>query len=232
MNLGDEGLSVSENAVHIRKKIADACSRSGRDADKVKMIAVTKYVSLETTKAALEAGIQHIGENRQEGFLEKKKSIGDQAIWHFIGTLQSRKVKEVINDVDYIHSLDRLSLAKEIDKRAEHCVRCFVQVNVSGEESKHGIAEEDAVSFIEQLADFESIEIVGLMTMAPLTKDNEAIRSNFRRLRSLRDTVVRKNWKHAPCRELSMGMSNDYEIAVEEGATFVRIGTALVGKEL
>lgn len=225
-------MSVAENAKLIRNRIAEACDRSGRNANEVKLIAVTKYVSDQTTREALEAGIRHIGENRLVGFLNKRKKFNEQAIWHFIGTLQSRKVKEVIDDIDYLHSLDRLSLAKEIEKRAEHRVQCLVQVNVSGEGSKHGVAENEAVSFIEKLADFKSIEVVGLMTMAPHITDKAAIRSVFRRLRLLAETVSGKNWAHAPCKELSMGMSNDYEIAVEEGATFVRIGTSLVGKEL
>lgn len=225
-------MSISENASLIRTKISAACERSGRDVNDINVIAVTKYVSEETTRKAIEAGIQHIGENRQEGFLKKREKLGDQVTWHFIGSLQSRKVKEVIDGIDYLHSLDRLSLAKEIEKRAGHRLRCFVQVNVSGETSKHGIAEKDTVSFIEKLADFKMIEVVGLMTMAPHIKDQDAIRSVFERLRNLADFVSEKNWSHAPCKELSMGMSNDYELAIEEGATFVRIGTALVGKEL
>ncbi|HET7615911.1 MAG TPA: alanine racemase, partial [Bacillales bacterium] len=133
--------------------------------------------------------------------------------------------------IDYLHSLDRMSLAKEIEKRASRKVRCFVQVNVSGEQSKHGIDPSEVFSFIERLARFDKIEVVGLMTMAPHIKDESEIRTVFRQLRELGESVLSKQWEHAPCGELSMGMSNDYVIAVEEGATFVRIGTALVGKE-
>lgn len=224
-------MSVAVNAEQIRNKITEACRRAGRAPDDVHIIAVTKYVSVETAKSALSAGIHHLGENREEGFLEKREAIGGDACWHFIGTLQSRKVKNVINEVDYLHSLERLSLAKEIEKRAASTVRCFVQVNVFGEESKQGISFEEACPFIEKLADFPKIEVAGLMTMAPHTDNRETIRSGFRRLSELAETVRSKNWGHAPCTELSMGMSNDFEIAVEEGATFVRIGTALVGKE-
>ncbi|HET7522157.1 MAG TPA: YggS family pyridoxal phosphate-dependent enzyme [Bacillales bacterium] len=224
-------MSVKENAACIRAQIEQACAKVDRDPDRVRVIAVTKYVSVETARAAVDAGVAHIGENRVEGFLRKWEALGNRPAWHFIGTLQSRKVKNIIDKVDYIHSLDRPSLAKEIEKRASRRVRCFVQVNVSGEDSKHGLPPEEVMPFIEKLADYPKIEVAGLMTMAPLTDDTSLIRSVFRRLRELSETVRSKRFGHAPCNELSMGMSNDFEIAVEEGATFVRIGTALVGKE-
>lgn len=224
-------MSVKENAAQIQQKIAAACERSGRNPQQVSVIAVTKYVSEETAKAALDAGIRNIGENRDKGFLKKREALGDEAVWHFIGSLQSRKVKNIIDHVDYLHSLDRLSLAEEIEKRAKNPVRCFVQVNVSGEDSKHGLPPDEVEPFIESLADFPKVQVAGLMTMAPYTDDREKVRSVFAGLRDLAESVRLKKWGHAPCTELSMGMSNDFEIAVEEGATFVRIGTALVGKE-
>lgn len=150
---------------------------------------------------------------------------------HFIGSLQTRKVKEVINEIDYFHALDRLKLAKEINKRAEHKIKCFVQVNVSGEESKQGVALEDVNTFIETLEQYENLEVVGLMTMAPLTDDESYIKSLFQSLKNKRDEIKALNLNYAPCTELSMGMSNDFHLAAEEGASFVRIGTKLVGKE-
>lgn len=150
---------------------------------------------------------------------------------HFIGSLQTRKVKEVINEIDYFHALDRLKLAKEINKRAEHKIKCFVQVNVSGEKSKQGVALEDVNTFIETLEQYENLEVVGLMTMAPLTDDESYIKSLFQSLRNKRDEIKALNLNYAPCTELSMGMSNDFHLAAEEGASFVRIGTKLVGKE-
>lgn len=224
-------MSVAINAAQIREKIEAASSRSGRKPNEVQIIAVTKYVSIETAEEALDSGICHIGESRDSGFLKKREVLGERAVWHFIGTLQSRKVKTVIDQVDYLHSLDRLSLAKEIQKRATGRVRCFVQVNVSGEESKHGIAANKVQEFIKKLVDYPKIEVVGLMTMAPHIENRDEIRSVFRELRKLAEDVQSRKWGHAPCRELSMGMSNDFEIAVEEGATFVRLGTRLVGKE-
>ncbi|MCR1796911.1 YggS family pyridoxal phosphate-dependent enzyme [Staphylococcus warneri] len=194
------------------------------------VIAVTKYVTIERAKEAYQAGIRHFGENRLEGFKEKKEALPKDAVLHFIGSLQSRKVKDVINDVDYFHALDRMSLAKEINKRAEYTISCFLQVNVSGESSKHGISLDEVNAFIEEIKQFENIKIVGLMTMAPYTDDNAYIQSLFRKLRTKRDEIKKLNLEYAPCEELSMGMSNDYPIAIEEGATFVRIGTKLVGE--
>ncbi|WP_449539935.1 YggS family pyridoxal phosphate-dependent enzyme [Ferdinandcohnia sp. Marseille-Q9671] len=224
-------MGVKENLIDIQKNIAQACKKSNRPIDSVSVIAVTKYVSIETTKEAIESGIVHIGENRDDGLLKKWKEIGSKPIWHFIGSLQTRKVKNIIDKVDYIHSLDRLSLAEEIQKRSTNKIKCFLQVNASGEESKHGMSPDDIGEFLTKLAQFPSIEVVGLMTMAPYTEDKDVIRTSFNNLRKLRDDVQALNLPYAPCKELSMGMSNDYDIAIEEGATFIRIGTSLVGKE-
>ncbi|WP_342469944.1 YggS family pyridoxal phosphate-dependent enzyme [Ureibacillus sp. FSL K6-3587] len=221
--------SIRENLEIIQQRIEDAKTRAHRKDNHIQIIAVTKQVSVERTKEALEAGIIHLGENRPEGLLAKKEAIQDQAIWHYIGTLQSRKVKKVINEIDYLHSLDRMSLAEEIEKRAVNPVKCFVQVNVSGEESKHGLSKEEVIPFIQSLEKFSKIQVVGLMTMAPNTDDKEVIRKVFRGLKELQQEIANLNLPYAPCQELSMGMSNDYEIAIEEGATFIRIGTALVG---
>jgi hypothetical protein len=225
-------MSVAENLHIIQEKINASCLKAGRKASEVEVIAVTKYVNSQRAKEAVSAGIRHIGENRPEGLIEKYEALKEDGVsFHFIGTLQSRKVKMVLPYADYIHSLDRLSLAKEIEKRAEQPVKCFVQVNVSGEATKHGLSMVETVPFIESLQTFSKIQVVGLMTMAPQTNDESLLRSVFRKLKELQRDVEAKGWAHAPCHELSMGMSGDYTIAVEEGATFVRIGTALVGKE-
>ncbi|RHW36484.1 YggS family pyridoxal phosphate-dependent enzyme [Neobacillus notoginsengisoli] len=224
-------MGIAGNLKEINKEIHHACLKTNRDPADVKIIAVTKYVSKERAAEAIEAGITHIGENRDDGFLEKWEALNGRAAFHFIGTLQTRKVRNIIDKVDYIHSLDRLSLAKEINKRANAPVKCLVQVNVSGEDSKHGISASDTFEFIEKLADFKNIRVEGLMTMAPLTDDEEVLRACFRNLRVLRDRIQEMGLAHSPCQELSMGMSNDYTIAVEEGATMIRIGTALVGEK-
>ncbi len=224
-------MNVRESLETIKGKISAAAERSGRDPQHIHVVAVTKYVSVERTKEALEAGVTHFGESRDEGLLKKVKAIGTLPSWHFIGTLQSRKVKDILPFVDYIHSLDRISLAKEIQKRADGEVNCFVQVNVSGEESKHGLSPDETLPFIESLNEFSSIKVVGLMAMAPHTDNTNEIRDVFKKLRELGERVQSLSLPHAPCNELSMGMSNDYEIAVEEGATYVRIGSSLVGNE-
>ncbi|HEY4600385.1 MAG TPA: YggS family pyridoxal phosphate-dependent enzyme [Cerasibacillus sp.] len=223
-------MRIRENLQAIQDHIQEACKKSGRQTNEITIIAVTKYVTIERAKEAIESGIIHLAENRTDGFLEKYEEIKDDAKWHFIGTLQSRKTRDVVNKVVAIHSLDRKSLAKEIEKRAEKRVDCFVQVNVSEEESKHGLAVKDVIPFIKHLENYEKIRVVGLMTMAPHTDDEDEIRRVFRKLRQLRDDVRSMNLPYAPCLYLSMGMSNDYKIAIEEGATHIRIGSRLVGQ--
>ncbi len=225
-------MTVKENLETIQQDIELACQRVQRDVNSVKIIAVTKYVSDERALEAIDAGIAHIGENRVEEGNRKWQVLEGKGTWHFIGTLQSRKVKEMIEKFDYIHSLDRLSLAKEIQKRATKKVKCFVQVNVSGEETKHGIAATEVVDFIKTLEQYSLIEVVGLMTMAPYVEEREETRQYFRGLKQVQKDVQALRLSFAPCTELSMGMSNDYQIAVEEGATFIRLGTSLVGKEI
>lgn len=221
--------SVKENLVEINSQICNSSEESEFNTAP-QVIVVTKYVTIDRVKEAYEAGLKNFGENRIEGFLEKKKHLPDDAIMHFIGSLQTRKVKDIINEIDYLHALDRLKLAKEIEKRAEHVVKCFVQVNVSGEESKHGMSPDDVIPFIQELKDFKHIEIVGLMTMAPLTEDKIKLRQYFNQLRLLKEKVQSLNLSYAPCTELSMGMSNDFNEAILEGASYVRIGTKLVGE--
>jgi PLP dependent protein len=225
-------MNVVENLKHIQVKIAEACEKVNRNIEDVKIIAVTKYVSIERTIEALEAGISNIGENRDEGLNAKWEVLKDKPVWHFIGSLQTRKVKNIIDKVDYIHSLDRLSLAEEINKRAKRKIKCFIQVNVSGEDSKHGLVPEELEGFILSLKDLKNIEVSGLMTMAPLTEDRALLHQCFRKLKQLQLDVQQMKLTYAPCSELSMGMSNDFEVAIEEGATMIRIGTALVGKEV
>jgi pyridoxal phosphate enzyme (YggS family) len=227
-------LTVAENLRTINEKISRACEKSGRNRDEVTIVAVTKYVSAKRALEARDAGLFHIAENRKEGLLAKQDAMKDpRLIWHLIGTLQTRKVKDVINRVDYFHALDRLKLAREINKRmTSGKLKCFIEMNISGEKTKHGIPVEELNGFIDALKAYEHIQVIGLMTMAPNTEDTGLIRNVFRKLRVCRDQIRDKHLDYAPCTELSMGMSHDYPIAVEEGATFVRIGTSLVGNEL
>lgn len=227
--------TLKENASQVKENIAEACKKSGRNPDDVTLIAVTKYVGKQTMANALDAGISHIGESRVQEALPKYAALGDRGTWHFIGHLQRNKVKDVLGRFAYIHSLDRYSLAKEINKRAarrELTVNCFIQVNVAGEESKFGLAPAEVIDFAGQMAEFPHVRIVGLMTMAPYVDNAEEVRPVFRELRTLRDKLYDQQLPHIDKLELSMGMSNDYQVAVEEGATMIRLGTVLVGREV
>ncbi|MCD8815143.1 YggS family pyridoxal phosphate-dependent enzyme [Staphylococcus arlettae] len=223
-------MNVQQNYDTIKTELDTSIKKAGISTQP-NVIAVTKYVTIDRANEAYDAGLRHFGENRVEGFLAKQNALPDDAVFHFIGTLQTRKVKEVINQVDYFHALDRLKLAKEIQKRAEHKVKCFIQVNVSEEESKQGITINEINDFIEAIKEYDNIEVVGLMTMAPLTGDVDYIRQLFNTLKEKQSEIQALNLSYAPCTELSMGMSNDYQLAAEAGASFVRIGTKLVGKE-
>ena len=224
-------MNVKSNLEKINNDIKNICQKSGRNFEDITLIAVTKYVGDERVKEAQEAGVHDFAENRAVNYIERKEKFLE-ATWHLIGSLQTRKVRDAINKVDYFHALDRESLAVEIEKRAEHVINCFVQVSTSGEESKHGLTPEAVLEFIKGLEKYPKIRVVGLMTMAPFVEDEATLRSCFRKLRELRDEIKGLCLEYAPCKFLSMGMSNDYEIAIEEGATHIRIGTALVGNEL
>lgn len=207
---------IKENYEQIKNEVGDD----------VNIIAVTKYHTVEETLQAYEAGVRHFGENRIEGFIEKRKALPEDAEVHFIGTMQSRKVKEVINDLNYLHSLERESVAKKIEQAGQHVVNCFIQVNVSDEDSKHGLQPEEVEDFLLKLKDYKYVKVIGLMTMAPHTEDSAVINNTFTGLKSLQEKVA-KNYPDVT--ELSMGMSNDYPSAVKNGATYIRIGSKIMG---
>ncbi|MEK3879251.1 YggS family pyridoxal phosphate-dependent enzyme [Paenibacillus sp. FSL H8-0122] len=226
--------SLQERIATTRERVARACAASGRDTSEVKLIAVTKYVSLNTVAAVLEAGLEEIAESRWQDAEPKWNALGHKGIWHFIGHLQTNKVKDVIGKFQYIHSLDRLSLARELHKKAEAAgldVKVFLQVNISGEDTKFGLAPEAVEDFLREIAPLDRVKVIGLMTMAPHEEDPEATRPVFRGLRELRDRLNLLGLTPEPIQELSMGMSNDFEVAIQEGATRVRLGTVLVGHE-
>lgn len=207
---------IKENYEQIKKEV-------GED---VNIIAVTKYHTVEETLEAYEAGVRHFGENRIEGFIEKRKALPADAEVHFIGTMQSRKVKEVIDDLNYLHSLERESVAKKIEQAGQHVVNCFIQVNVSDEDSKHGLQPEEVEDFLQKLKDYKYVKVIGLMTMAPHTEDSSVIEATFSGLKTLQEKVV---GNYPEVTELSMGMSNDYNVAVKNGATYIRIGSKIMG---
>jgi pyridoxal phosphate enzyme (YggS family) len=226
-------LSLQERIEQVKNRIEAAAVRSGRRPGDINVIAVTKYVSLETTKEALDLGLKHIGENRWQDAQPKWEELHERGTWHFIGHLQTNKVKDVVGKFAYIHSLDRPSLAAEIDKKAGALgivQNCFIQVNVSGEQTKYGLPPEELAAFADKLRGLQHIRVAGLMTMAPLESEAEATRPVFRGLRELRDELNRSGSLGYEAEHLSMGMSGDFEVAIEEGATWIRLGTVLVGK--
>ena len=219
-------MNLVENADLVRQQVETARNKANRQ-DQVNVIAVTKYVDVATTEALVKTGIQHIGENRVDKFLEKYQALKDYDLtWHLIGSLQRRKVKDVINLVDYFHALDSVKLAQEIQKRAEHPLKCFLQVNISGEESKHGFAPDELDDVLAEIAQLDKIEIVGLMTMAPFEASQEELQDIFSKTHQLQKQLEKKQLKNMPFSELSMGMSRDFEVAIANGATYVRIGTS------
>ncbi|MBP1309880.1 pyridoxal phosphate enzyme (YggS family) [Paenibacillus sp. 1182] len=227
-------VSLEERIKEVNARVEAACARSGRSRDEVNVIAVTKYVSAATMTSVLDSDLEHVGENRWQDAADKWSKLGDRGTWHFIGHLQTNKVKDVIGKFKFIHSLDRLSLAQELDKKAAALglrVKAFVQVNISGEMSKYGLSSEAVVPFLEQIRELEHVDVIGLMTMAPHEEDPEKTRPVFRGLRELRDRLNGQALTREPIVHLSMGMSNDFEVAVEEGATWLRLGSVLVGRE-
>ncbi|MDE1547930.1 YggS family pyridoxal phosphate-dependent enzyme [Jeotgalibaca sp. YN-L-12] len=218
---------ISKNCQQIETVIAEQVEASGRSLEEVTCVAVTKMRSLEEVAELYQQGYRHFAENRPEGLKEKQAAFPHSDIhWHYIGSLQTRKVKQVINEIAFFHALDRESLAKEIEKRANHTVSCFVQVNVTGETSKQGVSPCDLMPFIESLGAYSKISVVGLMTMAPIDATEDELRTCFQTLKQLQTSIAKQQYPHAPCLETSMGMSNDYPIALQEGATFIRIGSA------
>ena len=219
-------MNLEQNADLVRQQVETARNKANRQ-DQVNVIAVTKYVDVAKTEALVKTGIQHIGENRVDKFLEKYQALKEYDLtWHLIGSLQRRKVKDVINLVDYFHALDSVKLAQEIQKRAEHPIKCFLQVNISGEESKHGFAPDELDDVLAEIAQLDKIEIVGLMTMAPFEASQEELQDIFSKTHQLQKQLEKKQLKNMPFSELSMGMSRDFEVAIANGATYVRIGTS------
>jgi hypothetical protein len=217
----------------VQERIHAACARAGRNPAEVQVVAVTKYASTASTKAVLDLGLNHLGENQAQAGAAKHDALNGQGVWHFIGHLQTNKVKMVLGRFAYIHSLDRLSLAEEIEKRAQgREIPCFVQVNVSGEQTKFGISPKIVLEFVEKLCNMRSIRVAGLMTMAPRVDRPEEARPYFYQLREIQGKIREAKLPNITVEHLSMGMSGDFEAAIEEGATFIRLGSILVDQDL
>lgn len=225
--------SIANNIQMLEHELENLQRQSGKN-DPVTLIAVTKTVGIDKVNEAIRAGIRDVGENKVQEIINKYPDSEENVNWHLIGSLQTNKVKYIIDKVSLIHSLDRIELAREIDKRASAkgmIVDCLVQVNISREESKHGVLIEDAVEFIKTAAfDYKNIKIKGLMGMASFEEDPENTRPYFRKLKNLYDAVNLLEIDGVQMKYLSMGMSNDYRVAVQEGSNMVRIGTAIFGE--
>jgi len=224
---------ILANIQTIRERIAAAARRIHRSADAVKLLAVTKTVPPAAIRTAMEAGITDFGENYVQEAREKIAAIEQNARWHMIGHLQTNKAKYAVNLFDYIHSVDRLELAAELNKRLEKAGRkmnILIEVNVSGEETKNGVPADRAMDLVKSIAPLKHLSVKGLMTMAPYSDNPENARPCFAALKNLQQDIIREGIDGIAMEELSMGMTDDFEIAIEEGATIVRIGRAIFGE--
>jgi pyridoxal phosphate enzyme (YggS family) len=226
-------MSIADNIKTVMDRIADAAKRAGRDPDSVRLVVVTKAVDRERINEAVAAGATILGENRVQEAREKIEKLGSVASWHLIGHLQANKARHAVKLFDLIHSVDNRELAAEIDKQAARIGKVqnvLIEVNIAGEASKAGMAVKNAPALVREIAKHRNITVRGLMTIPPFSEKPEDSRPYFCVLRELAESIARENIPNAAMRELSMGMSNDFEVAVEEGATLVRVGTAIFGE--
>lgn len=223
---------IKENIACVKKMMLNACNKSGLNPDDVTLIAVSKTKPVSMMQEAYDTGIRDFGENKVQEMLEKQEQLPKDIRWHLIGHLQTNKVKYVVGNVFLIHSVDSLRLAEEISKVAVKknvTADILIEVNAANEESKFGTALEETLSLVENIAKLPNISIKGLMTIAPFTEDAESNRKYFRALKELSVDITRKNVDNVSMDILSMGMTGDYEVAVEEGASYVRVGTGIFG---
>ena len=226
-------LSIEENILLVNKKIKEACKRAGRCSNEVKLIAVSKTASLDSINKALECGITTFGENRVQEIVDKVPYVDNKAEWNMIGHLQTNKVKYIVDKVSMIQSVDSIRLVQEIDKRFGDygkAANVLVEINIGREESKTGIDIDDTIDFITKASAYENIKLCGLMTVAPICENSEMSRPYFRRMREEFDLIKSMNIKNVDMKYLSMGMTGDFEVAIEEGSNMVRIGTGIFGK--
>jgi len=222
---------IRENLERLKTEISEIAVQSGRDPQEIQLIAVSKTISVENIVQAYENRQRDFGENRVQEFLDKEPHLPSDIRWHFIGHLQTNKVKQLVGKVDFIHSVDSLRLACEINERfasGDKKVQILVQVKTTDEKTKFGLDETELPEFFEKCSGFSHAHIAGLMTIGPFTEAEDRIRESFRRLSRIRDSWhIKGSWE---LRYLSMGMTNDYKIAIEEGANFLRIGTEIFGE--
>lgn len=224
---------ITENLEQVRKNIDEACRMAGRDPKEVTLIAVSKTKPVSMLKEAYDAGARCFGENKVQEIMDKHPQLPEDIQWHMIGHLQRNKVKYIVDKVSMIHSVDSLRLAQTIEQEAaKHniCVPVLLEVNVAQEESKFGLKMDEVLPLIETIADFPHIKVQGLMTIAPYVENAEDNRDFFRQLKKLSVDIEAKNINNVSMSVLSMGMTGDYQVAVQEGATMVRVGTGIFGE--
>jgi len=225
-------MSIAENIKTVRERIAQAAQNNSRRADDITLIAVTKTHPAAVVEEAIRSGITDIGENRVQEAVEKYENVKERAVWHLVGHLQRNKVKTALRIFDIIHSVDSIRLAAEIDKRAAAPVDVLVEINIGEEPSKSGILPDATLPFLKELRAFPNLRCRGLMTIPPMIEDTERLRRYFREVARIQSEANRMNIFDYPLTDLSMGMTDDYETAIEEGATMVRIGRALFGERI
>lgn len=231
--MSTEADEIKRNIEDVRKRVEKSARNSGRHEQDITLIAVTKTVDTDRIRAALAEGILHLGENRVQEMCEKVDIIKEPCFWHLIGHLQTNKVKYIVDKVSMIHSVDSLELAREIQKRgvqAGKMLEILVQVNVAGETTKFGLEKEKVVELVREISLLDHVRVKGLMTIAPLAEDPDTVRPVFRELRDLLIDIKKENIDNIDMDFLSMGMSHDFEAAIEEGSNMVRVGTAIFGK--
>lgn len=225
--------NIKENLDEINRQILETAKACNRSSDAVKLIAVSKRKSVEKIKDAIEAGAGHFGENYIQEAVEKIDIIANKSItWHFIGHLQSNKAKFAVKYFDYIHTVDKLKLAKEINKQAKKInkiQKILLQINIGEELTKSGARIENAIDLVKQIHGFENLSIEGLMCMPPFFDDPEKARSYFRQLVQIKKKIMDESFDSVSMGHLSMGMSSDFKVAIEEGSTMVRVGTSIFG---
>ena len=224
---------LKDNLAAVEERIGQACIRAGRARSEVKLIAVSKTKPVEMLQEIYDEGIRDFGENKPQEIKEKYPVLPDDIRWHMIGHLQRNKIKYIIDKVCMIHSVDSIRLAEAISEEAgKHALvmPVLVEVNVAGEESKYGIMPEETENFVRQISNLPNIQVQGLMTIAPFTENAEENRIHFRNLKKLYVDIKDKNIDNVNMCNLSMGMTGDYEVAIEEGATMVRVGTGIFGE--
>jgi len=226
--------SIKDNFDEINKQIKDTAMSCGRKPDTIQLIAVSKRKSVETIMEGVKAGAKHLGENYIQEAIEKIDIIGKEtACWHFIGHLQSNKAKFAVKYFDYIHTVDTLKLAKAIDKQAkkiDKIQKILIQVNISQEETKSGTSTEDTIQLAEQITSFENLSLQGLMCMPPYFSESEKARIYFKQLDHIKGRITALKLDNMSMKHMSMGMSNDFKVAIEEGSTMVRVGTSIFGR--